>query len=243
MTTGPMTGSRRVETVAGPHALALAGPRVTELLGRIRDVRVQLAHDEAGFLGALAESRPRIALISTPPATTRTIEEVASIRRRRVGLRAVYLNDASGIPGRLHALEIGFDEALSDDVPADELAGRLWILARQPRSERDRLTVCDGTELDLATCELIRDGRSVHLRPKEFGLLEVLARHPGRVFSRGQLLNRVWGTARDGDPRTIDVHMRWLRAKVEPDPDRPVHLVTVRGLGYRLDPDAPSPAA
>jgi DNA-binding winged helix-turn-helix (wHTH) protein len=64
----------------------------------------------------------------------------------------------------------------------------------------------------------------------------LLAAHPGRAFTRQQLLDRVWGPGHVGDPRTVDVHVRWLRAKVERDPERPAHLVTVRGVGYRLDP-------
>ena len=69
-------------------------------------------------------------------------------------------------------------------------------------------------------------------------MLETLARHPGRAFTRGELLDRVWGQGHEGNPRTVDVHIRWLRAKVERDPDAPMHLVTVRGRGYRLEPEA-----
>jgi DNA-binding response OmpR family regulator len=64
----------------------------------------------------------------------------------------------------------------------------------------------------------------------------MLAAHPGRAYTRRQLLDRVWGQHHDGDPRTVDVHVRWLRSKIEPRPDTPVHLATVRGVGYRLDP-------
>ncbi len=77
------------------------------------------------------------------------------------------------------------------------------------------------------------------MRPKEFSLLALLARNPGRVYTRRQLLDRVWGPGTSSDPRTVDVHVRWLRSKIEPDPGRPIHLVTVRGIGYRLDPLEP----
>jgi DNA-binding response OmpR family regulator len=103
------------------------------------------------------------------------------------------------------------------------------------------LPIADGFELDLVAHELRLDGRSVHLRPKEFQLLALLAAHPGRAYSRRQLLDRVWGADHGGDPRTVDVHIRWLRSKVEPRPDQPVHLVTVRGVGYRLDPPLTEP--
>ncbi len=82
--------------------------------------------------------------------------------------------------------------------------------------------------------ELRRDGQVIHLRPKEFGLLALLAAHPGRAYTRRELLHLVWGPAHVGGPRTVDVHVRWLRSKIEPGPE-PAYLVTVRGVGYRLD--------
>jgi len=73
--------------------------------------------------------------------------------------------------------------------------------------------------------------------PSEGELLAMLAAHPGRAYSRRQLLDRVWGHDHEGDPRTVDVHVRWLRSKLEPRPEAPIHIVTVRGVGYRLDPE------
>ncbi len=93
--------------------------------------------------------------------------------------------------------------------------------------------------MDPTAHEVRRDGALVHLRPKEFQLLSLLAANPGRAYSRRQMLDRVWGHDHDGDPRTVDVHIRWLRSKIEARPERPVHLVTVRGVGYRLDPEQP----
>jgi two-component system, OmpR family, phosphate regulon response regulator PhoB len=88
--------------------------------------------------------------------------------------------------------------------------------------------------------ELRRAGRPVHIRPKEFLLLAVLASNPGRAFSRRQLLDLAWDAERGIDTRTVDVHVHWLRAKIEAVPRHPVHLVTIRGYGYRLDPWAPA---
>jgi two-component system response regulator RegX3 len=79
-----------------------------------------------------------------------------------------------------------------------------------------------------------KTGRIVDLRPKEFDLLTVLISQPGHAFERGELLDAVWGNDWIGDPRTLDVHMRWLRQKVEDDPATPRYLLTVRGLGYRF---------
>jgi DNA-binding response OmpR family regulator len=99
-----------------------------------------------------------------------------------------------------------------------------------------RLPVAEATILDLRAHELRRDGRTIPLRPKEYELLATLAANPGRAFSRRQLLDLAWDRERDIDTRTVDVHVHWLRAKIEATPRHPTHLITVRGFGYRLDP-------
>ena len=83
--------------------------------------------------------------------------------------------------------------------------------------------------------ELRRGDELIHLRPKEFGLLALLAAHPGRAYSRRQLLDRVWGPDHAGGSRTVDVHVRWLRSKIEPVPERPSTSSPSAALGYRLD--------
>lgn len=97
------------------------------------------------------------------------------------------------------------------------------------------LPVADRFELDVAAHELRHAGRIVHLRPKEYQLLATMAANPGRAFTRGQLIDLAWNSHRDVDPRTVDVHVHALRRKIEPQPQRPTHLVTIRGFG-RLDP-------
>jgi DNA-binding response OmpR family regulator len=99
-----------------------------------------------------------------------------------------------------------------------------------------RLLVAESIVLDLLAHELRRDGRAIPLRPKEYQLLATLAANPGRAFSRRQLLDMAWAPERDIDTRTVDVHVHWLRAKIEASPRHPTHLITVRGFGYRLDP-------
>ncbi len=104
-------------------------------------------------------------------------------------------------------------------------------------SATDRyLPVAEGFDLDLVARELRHDGRAVHLRPREFDLLAAFAAHPGRALSRGQLMDLAWDVHGDVGPRAVDVHVHWLRAKIEARPDRPVHLITIRSFGYRLDP-------
>ena len=96
--------------------------------------------------------------------------------------------------------------------------------------------VCDDLELDASTRRVVRDGDTLHLTAREFDLLFFLASNPGRVFSRDQLMNRVWGYSSALDTGTVTVHIRRLRSKIERDPANPAHLETVWGVGYRFVP-------
>jgi two-component system, OmpR family, response regulator ResD len=200
--------------------------------------QVVVVADARLFRELLATARPRVVVCCHPPAGTREIHAVAQERARRPSMRAVLVAPPEAVDARLDALARGFDDALATNVPLDELAGRLaWHDARS-RAARPSgdgvLAFGDGFELDTAAHDLRQRGRVIHLRPKEFGLLALLAAHPGRAYTRAELLDRVWGSPHGGG-RTVDVHVRWLRAKIEPNPDQPATLVTVRGVGYRLD--------
>ena len=103
---------------------------------------------------------------------------------------------------------------------------------RTVRAALDALIDLGRVQVDLAGHRLLRDGRPVPLKPKAFELLAFLVRHPGRVFTRDQLLEHVWGYDYAGETRTVDVHVHWLRAEIEEDPGNPQLLHTVRGVGY-----------
>ncbi len=134
-------------------------------------------------------------------------------------------------------LEAGADDCVASGVPREELLARLRaVLRRRSRDPRAELLRVGALSLDLARRVFSRDGIELHLPPKEFGLLELLMRRDGRVVSREEALAEVWGPQRGGDPTTVDVHVKRLRTKVEDDPARPTRLMTVRGLGYRLQP-------
>ena len=215
--------------------LAAGGPAA--MLGvRPTGTGVTVVAEPARFRELLGLLRPRIVVCCCPPATVADLGAVLDVRRRRPTMRAVLVAPPEAVDARLDALARGFDDALATSVPLDELIGRLaWHDARSRPATGRVLRFGDGFELDTSAHELRRKGEGVHLRPKEFGLLALLAAHPGRAYTRAELLDRVWGSPR-GSGRTVDVHVRWLRSKIEPDPDRPVTLVTVRGVGYRLDP-------
>jgi DNA-binding response OmpR family regulator len=217
-------------------ALADGGPvlRLSEL-AQLPNLRA--THDSAAFGALLVAARPRIAILARPPACPEDVATALRERKRRPSMRVVVLSPPSAIDERIEALRAGVDEALADSIEPEELAARLTILEERARGRHETiLGVTDDASIDLIAHEVRRSGRLVHLRPKEFQLLAMLAAHPGRAYTRRQLLDRVWGHDHEGDPRTVDVHVRWLRSKLEPKPDAPVHLVTVRGVGYRLDP-------
>jgi two-component system response regulator RegX3 len=218
--------------------LVLATSSPAADIGRLANgATVSVTDDPQVFRDLLRSERPRIVVCSQPPATDWDLGLVLDERRRGT-LRAVLLTPPDAVDRRLAALADGFDDALASSVPVEELIGRLaWLDARTRPAAREAaiLRFGNGYELDTAAHQLRRDGVVIHLRPKEYGLLALLATHPGRVYGRAELLDRVWGPSHDAGARTVDVHVRWLRAKIEAEPERPVNLVTVRGVGYRLD--------
>jgi DNA-binding response OmpR family regulator len=136
-------------------------------------------------------------------------------------------------------LEIGADDYVTKPFSMRELLARLKAMLRRSQMEveepeTDRPFTYGQLEVDPSQRRVLRRGKEIAFKPKEFDLLVFLLRHPGQVFSREQLLDHVWGYGHVGDIRTVDVHIRWLREKVERDPSKPKVLDTVRGVGYRV---------
>lgn len=134
-------------------------------------------------------------------------------------------------------LEIGADDYVTKPFSARELVARMRAVLRRGREPELLPDVLEagGVRMDVERHEVSVNGQLVKLALKEFELLEMLLRNAGRVLTRGQIIDRVWGADYVGDTKTLDVHVKRLRSKIEPDPSRPVSLVTVRGLGYKFD--------
>jgi DNA-binding response OmpR family regulator len=138
---------------------------------------------------------------------------------------------------RIAGLEIGADDYVAKPFSMRELLARVNAQLRRHRLSQGQTratTLGERIVLDSLSHEVRCDDQVVALRPKEFELLEFLMRHQGMVQTRDQVLEAVWGMAYTGGTRTVDVHMRWLREKLELIPSRPRHLVTVRGVGYKF---------
>ena len=141
---------------------------------------------------------------------------------------------------RVLGLEVGADDYLVKPFGLRELVARCRALLRRSQRIRpestDRVDIIEHANLCLYCQEfrVTRDGEDLSLAPKEYKILELLMRNPKRVWSRDQLLEQIWGIDFVGDTKTVDVHIRWLREKIETTPSSPDHIRTVRGFGYRF---------
>jgi two-component system response regulator RegX3 len=138
---------------------------------------------------------------------------------------------------KIVGLELGADDYVTKPYSPRELVARVRaVLRRGTEPDLAPMTLEAGSvRMDVERHVVTVDGEAQRLPLKEFELLEMFLRNPGRVLTRGQLIDRVWGSDYVGDTKTLDVHVKRLRAKLEPDPSHPLLLVTVRGLGYKLD--------
>jgi DNA-binding response OmpR family regulator len=195
---------------------------------------LQVADGDAARTAMLAE-RPDLIVLDVMLPGTDGLELCRWIRGRS-DIPVILLTARGEESDRIVGLELGADDYVTKPFSPRELAARVrTVLRRSSRrsDEQERISFAE-IELDGAAREVTRAGEPLRLTAKEFDLLWFLARNPGRVFSRDQLMSSVWGYASALDTGTVTVHIRRLREKIEHDPSNPRHLQTVWGVGYRL---------
>lgn len=166
--------------------------------------------------------------------------EVCKQLRARSSVPVIMVTARDSEIDKVVGLELGADDYVTKPYSARELIARIRAVLR--RGGDDEVAVGDGgvlesgpVRMDVERHIVSVNGEQITLPLKEFDLLEYLMRNAGRVLTRGQLIDRVWGADYVGDTKTLDVHVKRLRSKIEIDPANPAHLVTVRGLGYKLE--------
>jgi two-component system OmpR family response regulator len=165
--------------------------------------------------------------------------EVCRILRKEMTVPILMLTAKDEEVDKIVGLEIGADDYMTKPFSMRELLARIRAMLRraemvQPAGDEIVLKLND-LEIDSGRHKAFLKGTALELSPKEFDLLAFLAKNRGFVFSREQLLEKVWGYDYAGETRTVDVHIRWLRQKIESNPAKPKRLVTVRGTGYKLE--------
>lgn len=165
--------------------------------------------------------------------------EVCRQLRQRSNVPVIMLTAKDSEIDKVVGLELGADDYVTKPYSSRELVARVRAVLRRQAEPEELIsnTVQSGpVRMDIERHVVSVNGEQVSLPLKEFELLEMLLRNSGRVLTRGQLIDRVWGSDYVGDTKTLDVHVKRLRSKIEPDPSIPRYLVTVRGLGYKFEP-------
>ncbi|MEA5078999.1 MAG: response regulator transcription factor [Anaerolineaceae bacterium] len=170
--------------------------------------------------------------------------EVCRILRQEMNTPILMLTARDDEIDRVVGLEVGADDYMTKPFSMRELMARVKAMLRRVRLIREEVQVVEppseqlkfgNLNIDLKRREANLNNKPLDLKPKEYDLLLYFLEHPSRALSRDTLLEQVWGWDFSGDSRTVDVHIRWLREKIEEDPSAPKRLVTVRGAGYRFE--------
>lgn len=166
--------------------------------------------------------------------------DICKLVRRDSDLPILMLTARGEEVDKVIGLELGADDYVTKPFSVRELMARVRALLRRPRASIQTIVSqvilrSGDMEVDTFSHTVRKNGVVVEFRPREFDLLALMVANPGRAYSRDQLLEALWGHDYIGDTRTIDVHVRWLRKKIEEEPSSPRRLVTVRGVGYRFE--------
>ena len=202
---------------------------------------VETAIDGEQALNTARSIRPKLVILDVMLPQLDGFE-VCRILRRESDVPILMLTARGEEIDRVVGLELGADDYVTKPFSIRELMARVRNMLR-----RSALSTASGGDTDVdilrtgdleidSTSHIVRrGGLELELKPREFDLLALLAKNRGRAFTRDQILERLWGHDYYGDSRTVDVHIRWLREKIEREPSKPVRIVTIRGVGYRFD--------
>lgn len=164
--------------------------------------------------------------------------EVCRVIRQTSNVPVIMLTAKDGEIDKVVGLEIGADDYVTKPYSTRELLARMKAVLRrqvEPTNVEDGMLSGGPVSMDVNSHIVFVHGEKIAMPLKEFELLELLLENRNRVLTRGQIIDRVWGSNYFGDTKTLDVHVKRIRSKIEDDPARPVHLVTVRGLGYKFE--------
>ena len=210
---------------------------------------VDTARDGAKALSVAREQQPDLIVLDIMLPEMDGFE-VCRTLRQEMNVPILMLTARAEEVDKVVGLEVGADDYLTKPFSMRELMARIKAHLRRVRLLREEMEtqgngagqlaqhermVFEKLIIDARRREVSVDGNLLHLKPKEFELLTFLARNRGIVLSRDLVLERVWGWDYDGGSRTVDVHVRWLREKIESDPANPTRIITVRGIGYRFE--------
>ena len=163
--------------------------------------------------------------------------EVCRRLRQRSSVPIIMVTARDAEIDKVVGLELGADDYVTKPFSHRELVARIRAVLRRGQDQvlLPEVVEVSGVRLDVERHQVYVDGEEVRLALREFELLELLLRNAGRVMTRGQLIDRIWGSNYVGDTKTLDVHIKRLRSKIERDPSNPERLITVRGLGYKFE--------
>jgi DNA-binding response OmpR family regulator len=197
--------------------------------------KVVAASDGEKALSVARSERPDLMILDLMLPAVDGLE-VCRILRREMSVPILMLTARAGEVDKVVGLEIGADDYVTKPFSTRELMARVRALLRRTNSNGDDEAFTSGNlRVDMKRREVSRDGVPLDLKPKEMELLIYFMRNRGRAFTREQLLREVWGYDFYGDSRTVDVHVSWLRQKIEDQAGKPTRILTVRGVGYRFE--------
>jgi len=201
-----------------------------------RGYDVLTAYDGKTALRVAVDEKPDVVVLDLGLPDVDGVDVIVGLRGW-TSMPIIVLSARTESALKVEALDAGADDYVTKPFGMDELLARLRAAVRRATTQtvEDPIVTTATFTVDLAVKKVHRDGAEVHLTPTEWGLLEILARNPGRLVSQKQLLQDVWGPTHVGESQYLRVYLAQLRRKLEADPSRPRHLITEAGMGYRLE--------